>query len=199
MSHRFSQSVVRVFFLVIGAWAAAATPVLAQASCYPDDPCQTWSVVGTGGIADESAAGLLSYSDTGSISFKSSASGTAQVRYPILPVGIVARAQTSNFCLGFQFRDTGAGSRVVVALKSVNHWNGVVTTHRILDSDQMTQTGSAYETSVDCNLKNPDGSGMTQLDMLNRAWYVDVQLSKTTSTGNPGLKTLFLTTTSLNP
>jgi hypothetical protein len=58
--------------------AAALAPLHLHA-----DSAQFWNAIGAVGIADESSASLISFSDTGSVTIRSSVvSGTAQLRYP---------------------------------------------------------------------------------------------------------------------
>jgi hypothetical protein len=155
-----------------------------------------WSVVGSTGIADESSTGLISFSDTGSVSIRSSiASGTAQLRYPVLPVGELANFHSGDnaFCLDVDYRDTGAGSRVIVSLKSVDGEEPTVT-HLTFDSNAFPSMGTAYGFNHVCGPVNSDGNEMFTFQTLARAYYVDVQLVKGSSTANPGLKKIMIVT-----
>jgi hypothetical protein len=182
--------------------AVAAAVVVLPSSRVIAQTFSTWGMAGNQGILDDSSIGLVSFSDTGSVFIRSGiSSATAQLRYPILPVGAVGEDQTGHgsWCLGVQFRDTGAGARVIATLKSVNHFGGIVTSYGSFDSDLGIATGDAYETSVNCRIADPaNGAGITFFNTLGRAWFVDVRLIKTSSTANPGLKSLFLTTTEHN-
>jgi hypothetical protein len=158
---------------------------------------QYWSVTASTGIADESSISKVAFNEAGSAYFKSGASGTIELRYPVVPTGELekTKAGTSEgfFCLDVIYRDTGAGSRVVARLKSTD--GGTVTTHLTFDSDSLPPTGNAYDSNANtgdpiCGPRNADGSVMTFFDTERRAYFVEVLLTKTTSTGTPGIRVI---------
>ncbi|MCU1384491.1 MAG: hypothetical protein JWL71_3188 [Acidobacteria bacterium] len=156
------------------------------------DATQYWSVTGSTGIVDEGSASLVSFSDTGSATIRNGvSSGTVQLRFPVLPVGELARNvdyKTAHWCLGMLYRDDGAHARVVVTLKSVNVTTGVTTVHGSVDSDASSTTGAAYTNLTLCRLTNGDGTTMTSFFSGESAYYVDAKLIRTAADGNPGLR-----------
>lgn len=156
-------------FVAAAVIALTARGLLAQARF---DQFPNWGMAANQGILDDSSLSLVSFSDTGSAFIKSGiSSATAQLRYPILPVGQVGVEQTDgSWCLGMQYRDTGAGARVIVTLKSIDHWGGQITTYATFDSDTEIATGENYDTFVNCRLKNPDGSNVVFFNTLGRAY-----------------------------
>src|SRR6185503_19977957 len=135
-------------------------------------------------------------SDTGSVFIRSSiASVTAQLRYPVVPVGDLANFHSGDnaLCLDVDYRDTGAGSRVLVSLKSVGGEEPTVT-HLTFDSNAFPATGSTYLFRHVCGPMNSDGNPMFRFDTFARAYYVDVQLVKSSSTANPGVKKIMIAT-----
>ena len=176
-----------VFTLVASAAVLAPSHLRADAA-------QFWNAIGAVGIADESSASLISFSDTGSVTVRSSVvSGTAQLRYPVYIVGNMAKDLSpinDRWCLGMQYRDNGDHAQVIVALKSVNHFTGEVVTYGTIDSKTMPDTGTAYQTTFNCTLTNRDGTPLQNFTSGGVAYYVDVKLIKTASDGNPGLKSL---------
>jgi hypothetical protein len=192
----FEMCNVKVRSLAI---ACIFSAIIASPDLHAQDNPQFWSAIGATGIADESSTSLVSFSDTGSVSIKSSvASATAQLRYPVLPVGELAKDQSTrpnaSLCLDVDYRDTGAGSRVIVSLKSVDGEEGTVT-HLTFDSDSKPATGTDYLFDHVCGAVNSDGSEMFQYNTLARAYYVDVRLVKSASGANPGVKKIMLTDT----
>jgi len=178
----------RLLFTFVAA-AAALAPLHLHA-----DTAQFWNAIGAVGIADESSASLISFSDTGSVTIKSSvASGTAQLRYPVYIIGNMTKDLSpvgDRWCFVMQFRDNGDHSQVIAALKSVNTFTGQVVTHGTIDSKTFGDTGTAYETTSNCVLVDADGSPLMNFTSGNNAYYFDVKLIKTASDGNPGLKSL---------
>ena len=152
---------------------------------------QTWSAIGTVGIADAASDALLTRSDTGSVFIKSSvASATVHLRYPVVPVGDMTKTTDEEggaWGLRVVMRDTGATARVVVSLKSVNVSTGAVTTYATIDSNLNPDFGTQYFTGEQM-LMNPDGTIMSSFFTYTEAYYVDVVMTKTASSGNPGVK-----------
>jgi len=157
---------------------------------------QSWSAIGAVGIADESSVGLISFSDTGSVSIRSSvATGTAQLRYPVVAVGELEQpASATNggtvFCFRLAVRDTGPGARVLVTLKSLVLTSGEVLTHGTFDSDAAGLASADYNTIDFCHLTDGRGGELTDFFSAGESYYVDVKLIKSSSAGNPGLKSV---------
>jgi hypothetical protein len=155
---------------------------------------QTWAVIGAAGIADESSTSLISLSDTGSVSIKASVvSARAQLRYPIVPVGDMLKTRTEmagQWALGVVYRDTGATARVIVTVKSVNLATGAVRTYATFDSNAVAEFGDQYFRGA-ALLHAPGGTAPLESFLTyTEAYYADVQLIKTDSTGNPGVKAI---------
>ena len=179
MSHvRVRKTAIASLFSVV----IASVPISAQ--LVP----QYWSVVASTGIADESSASKVSFADAGSASFRSGATGTIQLRYPVIPSGELEKFKGGEsegfFCLDVIYRDTGAGSRVVVSLKSAD--GDTVTTHLAFDSDALPATGTAYDSNA--NVGEPICGPPMAFFTDSRAYFVEVLLTKTTSTANPGVR-----------
>jgi hypothetical protein len=97
------------------------------------------------------------------------------------------------FCLDVIYRDTGPGSRVIASLKSTD--GDTVTTHITFDSDSLPPTGNAYDSNANtgdpiCGPRNADGSMMTAFRTDTRAYFVEVRLTRTTSTATPGIRVI---------
>jgi hypothetical protein len=179
----------RVFraFTVAGVCAMVAQP-------YAFD--QTWSAIGSVGILDPSSAGTVAFSDTGSVFIKSSiSSATAHLRYPVTAVGELEKSASETtggtmFCLRLAVRDTGSGSRVLVSLKSVGLASGQVLTHGTFDTDAAGLASTAYTLVDFCHLGDGHGGPLTDFFSASQSYYVDVVLMKSSSTANPGFKSV---------
>jgi hypothetical protein len=151
---------------------------------------QYWSVVASTGIADESSTSKVSFADAGSAFFKSGATGTIQLRYPVIPSGELEKVKDGQsegfFCLDVIYRDTGPGSRVIVRLLSTD--GEFLTEHMTFDSDTLPATGTAYESNG--NMGDPVCGSPRFFDTARRAYFVEVLLTKTTSTANPGVRVI---------
>jgi hypothetical protein len=160
----------------------ATTPIYAQLVQ------QYWSVVASTGIVDESSVSKVAFADAGSASFRSGATGTIQLRYPVIPSGELEKFKGGEsdgfFCLDVIYRDTGAGSRVVVSLKSAD--GDTVMTHLTFDSDALPATGTAY--AANATTGDPICAPPMAFFTDFRAYFVEVLLTKTTSTANPGVR-----------
>ena len=151
---------------------------------------QYWSVVASTGIADESSISKVSFADAGSAFFKSSATGTIQLRYPVIPSGELEKIKNGEsegfFCLDVIYRDTGPGSRVIVRLLSTD--GEFLTEHMTFNSDTLPPTGTAYESNG--NMGDPVCGSPDFFNTTSRAYFVEVRLTKTTSTANPGVRVI---------
>jgi hypothetical protein len=157
---------------------------------------QTWTAVATTCVPDDGSATLLSYSDTGSVFIKSGvSSATAQLRCPVYPIGDMvntADEEGGAWALRVILRDTdgtGKTARVIVSLKSVNVSTGAITTYATVDSATFGSASDQYVVAEQM-LLNPDRSRMESFFTYSEAYYVDIQMMKTTASANPGVKIL---------
>jgi hypothetical protein len=174
------------------AFISAAT-VLAWA---PVASAQIWSAAGISGIVDETDLNMHQFNSTGSVSIKSSvSSGTLDLRYPVQTLADLLIPQQGD-CpeLRVNLRDTGADARVVVRLMALSIFPAAdgaarpLTTLGTVDSNTREAAGdpTQYRSFRSCITGLPPGSEFLT-DYAFFAYYVDAQLTKTTSTGNPGL------------
>lgn len=181
MSHKLMSLLALVFVF------ASAPVVSAQG---------IWSSAGVTAAIDEEDTSIYRFNDTGSISIKSSvARGTLNVRFPVQTLRDLIVPQEGD-CpqLRVNLRDTGPGARVIVRLMALSIFPGAdgaprpLTSLGEIDSDTRPPMGdpTQYRSYVAC-IPNvpPDSEFLT--DYAFFAYYVDVQLIKTTSTANPGL------------
>jgi hypothetical protein len=151
-------------------------------------PVGTWSAPGLTGSVDEADLSIHRFNDTGSVSIKSGvASGTLNLRYPI---GAFTFVPQEGDCpeLRANLRDTGAGARVIVRLMrlAIGGEAGVGGLKVLagIDSDRFPGAASDQYLTYRACLASDVGH------VQEYTYYVDVQLIKTASTGNPGLMSL---------
>jgi hypothetical protein len=153
-----------------------------------------WSMPGLTGIVDESSAALVLFNDTGSASVRSAVSkAVVKLRYPVTGGPFPnpqADTEDVTTCMTLLLRDTGPESRVIARLVKIGLFTDQKTVLATVDSDTVGLAPSAaYQTAGVCGLADPDfpeqGFGF---DYANFSYYVEVELIKTGSTGNPGIK-----------
>jgi hypothetical protein len=160
-------------------------------ACAPDASAQFWSVPGFVGSVDEADTSIYKFNDTGSVSIKSSvARGTLNLRYPVqggVPGEFFPPDSGDCTQIRAMFRDTGPGARVIVRLMRLSIGGdlvlGELSSLAEIDSDRMPNSGDRYTKSHACLTEHPGLFG-------DYAYFVDVQLIKTTATANPGLMSL---------
>ena len=115
-----------------------------------------------------------------------------EIRYPVQTLPDLLIPQEGD-CpeLRVNLRDTGAGARVVVRLVALSIFPGSgtgVTTLGTIDSNAAAISGdpTQYRAYKTCLNRLPPNSEFL-IDRAFFAYYVEAQLTKTTSTGNPGL------------
>src|SRR5690349_7950129 len=82
-----------------------------------------WSIVGSGGLVDESSASLYQYTG-GRIEFKSGQTGTITVRYPVTAYGNTNGLQPPWDILKLTATDDSASGSVTAKLISVDECSG---------------------------------------------------------------------------
>jgi hypothetical protein len=171
-----------VLAATLAAWAPVAS---AQA--------KIWSAAGITGIVDEADQNIHQFNTTGSVSIKASvSSGTLDIRYPVqsLPDWLIPQ-QGDCPELRVNLRDTGSGARVIVRLMALSLFPGSGTSLTSLveiDSNSRAPSGdpTQYRSFSACINNLPPGSEFL-IDYAFFAYYVDVQLVKSSATANPGL------------
>ena len=151
-----------------------------------------WSTIGAAGIVDEASVGKVLMHDTGSATLRSGFIGTAQIRYPI-PYKIDMTGENPDggerplWNVHMLVRDTGRNARVVVTLLRVDEHSGEVTTIATWNSN--TDQGFGLEGSPNYRDAWID-NGRLEIDFApeRSAYFIDVKLTRTASTGDPGIR-----------
>lgn len=145
-----------------------------------------YTLVASDGTIDEEDLGI--YNVAGNIlALKADApvGSVLNVRYNVVSVD----GLTNNLgcvLMIMRFRDNGSGARVIARLKRHKISDGTTQTVMTVDSNNQTHAaGFQLGNITNCNLV---------FDFFNYSYFIDVELQKTSSTGNPGLAMLRLNT-----
>jgi hypothetical protein len=153
-----------------------------------------WSATGNTAIVDEASIGDVVMYDTGSVALAPRFVGTAQVRRPINHVGGFLDPER-DLCLWVRVRDLGATDRVVIRVRELTDFNGIVSTLATWDSDTATDfAGTPFETDGDtryrmgvlCPIRR-GGQELKTFEWDVRTYYVEATLTRTIASGNPGI------------
>jgi hypothetical protein len=117
------------------------------------------------------------------------ASTQAVIRYNVVAVDVLL-ASHDGYLLAVRFRDNGAEARVRVFLREYNLNTGVTTTRMTFDSDNLSSPSPAsiqFQTRP-ATICSPDW----HFDFVNKAYYIEAYLSRTSANGAPGLAAIRL-------
>jgi hypothetical protein len=155
---------------------------------------QIWSAPGVTGIVDEADQNIHSFNTTGSVSMKSSARGTLDIRFPVQTVENLLVPQQGD-CpeMRVVLRDTGPNARVIVRFMRLGVGGealvGQLNSLGAIDSNSIPPGADPTEyRSFRVCLTVPDGELL--IDYASFSYYVEAQLSKTSASANPGLKSV---------
>jgi len=179
--------------------ALACVFVLTSAVLRADNPYAWWTHLAATGTATSATASLAQFNDAGTVSIKSSiASGTLRMKYNVTAVdGILDRTSDhQQLCFMMVARADTSDSRVIATLYrqtiDTNRPRSVIAT---IDSANYPADGvTGYRMMQKCGIAD-DSAGGAPLESLYfgyEAYFVEAQLIKRASAGNPGLQTLAL-------
>ena len=162
-----------------------------------DNPFAWWTHMGAMGTPTTSTLSLANFNDTGTVSIRSSvASGTLRMRYNVTAVdGVIDETgDHERLCFMMTARADSADSRVIATLyHQTIADNGARFVLGTIDTAKFPPNGTTgYRFMANCQLANPWATG-TPLEILDfgyGAFFIDVQLIKRNSAGNPGLQTV---------
>jgi hypothetical protein len=113
----------------------------------------------------------------GVVTLRADVTGTLNLRYNVTSVDGLFGGEGVE--LGVRFRDTGSAAQVVVRLQRYALETGDLTTLLTLDSNEVSGSEDfQLQTEVDCGLR---------FNFFPYAYYLDVELRKTDTTGRPAL------------
>lgn len=140
-----------------------------------------WTTVGSAGVVDEADAAKVSMSaGIAQILPTAPASTTVTLRYNVTATSDLDNGGVNKY-LDVRFRDNGANARVVATLREYNYLTGVTNTLLTMDSNTLPanagfQIGTAQ-----------DGCAGSRFDFDNNAYFIEVVLTRTATTGTPAV------------
>jgi hypothetical protein len=175
----------------------ASVLVFTSAVVRADNPYAWWTHLGAMGTPTSSTASLAQFNDAGTISIKSSvASGTLRVKYNVTAVdGVLDRTSDhQRLCLMMVARADTSDSRVIATLYrqtiDTNQPRVVIGT---IDSAHFPADGvTGYRMMTACDMTDDAAAGapLESLNFAFEAYFIEAQLIKKSSAGNPGLQTV---------
>lgn len=195
-----SRSLARLAFIT-SLLGLAAVSMSAQTGIFPS---QGWSMPGVTGVTDKTGLSIAQFNSTGSIQISGSVgAATLMVRYPVSGVACLtgrtpfdpnSDGPDERISLRAMIRDTGSDAQVKLTLWQLEAETQKQTVLATINSNYLVQGSTAYPTPASTEylpfvayLPVPTD---WCFDFGRYVYYVEAQLVKSASTGNPGLKVL---------
>lgn len=137
-----------------------------------------WSIVGSGGIVDESSSALYDMSG-GRIKFKAGQTGTITVRYPVTAYGNANGLQPPWDILKLTAQDDSVNGSVTAKLISVDECSGA-------EEELCSVTGGGDPAGCSICIFPPD------IDFTVYSYYIEGTLTRSTTTANEAIVILSL-------
>lgn len=138
-----------------------------------------WTSVGSAGIVDESDTELVDFNNGIASTLSSApAPSTLNLRYNIVLMDSLVEGGT-HLSLQTRYRDNGSGAQVRLKLKSYGLFNGLTNILGEFDSNTFSSS-SNYQWNSEC-------FDIPPLDLYNYAYFLDVELIKSSTSGTPSL------------
>jgi len=148
-----------------------------------------WSMPGVTGVVDESSMRQVVFYDTGSAGVRRDlARGTVKLRYPVTNGPSSFEGFDAAPCMKVSARDTGASARVIVRFQRIKVATGARHTLATYNSDVKVPS-DRYQIGGVCRLEDPEtGGDFRGFNYADYNYYVEVEMTKTDASGNPGIK-----------
>jgi hypothetical protein len=145
------------------------------------------TTVGSTGIVDETDSSLVAFDGPYVFMNPSAPVGSIlNLRYSI--PHILVTGMDDYVFLQMRFADSGASSRVIVRLREYDLFTGILTTKMTMDSDRFAPSPSFQTQTVSASYSSFD------FDFRTKSYFLDVELRKVESGGNPWLAAMKLRT-----
>jgi len=145
-----------------------------------------WTTAGSTGTVDEADLNIVTLTDNTAAISSAVTNATGDIRYNVVAVDGVFGGERNTKRLTVRFADNGTAARVIVRVRRVHIFTGVLTTLHTLDSNNPVyppQTG-AQTASEPFNCEDPE------FDFENYIYYIETQLIKTGTGGTPLIRSL---------
>lgn len=161
---------------------------LVFASLAPAAYAAPWTTIGSAGIVDEADLGIFDFINAEArVSAGAAAGSVLNLRYNI--VQLEGFTGVNQVAWTVRFTDNGAGARVRLFLRQYRT-NGILSTLATFDSNAYP-AAVGYQTQTRC-------IGVTW-NFLNGPYYIEAELTKSSSTGTPRLGLTMLNNVNCTP
>lgn len=152
------------------------------AAAFAQDRC--WTMGGSTGTVDEADLNLVVLTDNTAAISSAMTNATGDIRYNVVAVDGVFGGERNMKTLTVRFADNGTAAQVIVRLRRVHIFTGVLTTLVELNSNDYPASTVAQTQSQAFNCQEPE------FDFENYIYYIEVQLIKTGAGGNPLIRSI---------
>lgn len=149
------------------------TTVTAQRHC--------WTAVGSDGTVDEADLGVVALSSNTAAIKPATVAASVEIRYNIVATEGLFGGECSAKTLVARFADNGNSARVIIRLHTFNIRTGVSSVLATMDSNTFPPSNVAHAESV---------SFTGEFNFETNIYYIEVQLMKTGTSGNPLIRGL---------
>ncbi len=149
------------------------TTVHAQRHC--------WTAVGSDGTVDEADLNAVALSSNTAAIKSTTAAAVVEIRYNIVATAGLFGGECSAKTLVARFADNGNSSRVIIRLHTFNIRTGVSSVLATMDSNTFPPSNVAHAEFV---------SFTGEFNFETNIYYIEVQLMKTGTSGNPLIRGL---------
>lgn len=169
MKKNFTKFIIPFFFLIIFSFVETK----AQQQC--------WTSVGSAGTVDEADLNIVAISSNTTAVNASTVAATVEVRYNIVATAGLFGGECNVKTLTARYADNGSSAQVIIRLYTFNIQTGVSSTLVELNSNNFPQSTVAQARSV---------SYSGNFNFSTNIYYIEVQLIKTNTSGNPLIRAL---------
>jgi len=142
---------------------------------------QCWTSVGSAGTVDEADLKIVAISSNTTAVNSATLAGTVDVRYNVVATAGLFGGECNAKFLTARYADNGSSAQVIIRLYTFNIKTGVSATLVELNSNNFPQSNVAQAQTVSYN-----GS----FNFSTNIYYIEVQLIKTGTSGNPLIRGL---------
>jgi len=143
-----------------------------------------WTIGGSTGTVDEADLNFVTLTDNTAAVSGAVTNVIADIRYNVVAVDGVFGGEQNMKTLTVRFADNGTAAQVIVRLRRVHMFTGVLTTLVQLNSNDYPASTVAQTQSEAFNCQDPE------FDFQNHLYYIEVPLIKTGAGGNPLIRSI---------
>lgn len=142
---------------------------------------QCWTSVGSDGTVDEADLGIVALSSNSAAVNPATIAATIEIRYNVVATAGLFGGECPAKTLTARFADNGSTSQVIIRLHTFHITTGVSTVLAELNSNNFPFSNVAQTRSA---------SFSGEFNFQTNIYYIEVQLIKTGTSGNPLIRAL---------